>query len=76
MTQPALANRRFPFTGAPVDPLLLGAKSDSRVGEGSALAFHATEAPRRARAALALPRDSNTEPGDGPAAALDEKQRS
>jgi hypothetical protein len=29
MTQPALANRRFPFTGAPVDPLLLRAKSSS-----------------------------------------------
>ena len=40
MTQPALANDRFPFTGGPVDPLLC-AKSDSRVGVGSALAFHA-----------------------------------
>ncbi|MEA2330752.1 MAG: hypothetical protein QOC65_1002 [Sphingomonadales bacterium] len=27
MTQPALANRRFPFTGAPEDPLLLCATS-------------------------------------------------
>ena len=32
MTQPALANRRFPFTGAPVDPLLLCARSNSHVG--------------------------------------------
>ena len=36
MTQPALANRRFPFTGAPVDPLLLCARSDSVSVVGSA----------------------------------------
>ena len=29
MTQPALANRRFPFTGAPVDPLLLCSTSST-----------------------------------------------
>jgi hypothetical protein len=31
MTQPALANRRFPFTGAPVDPLLLCMESSTRL---------------------------------------------
>ena len=41
MTQPALANLRFPCTGAPVDPLLLCAKSDSRVGDGLRSRFHA-----------------------------------
>jgi hypothetical protein len=39
MTQPALANLRFPVTGAPVDPLLLCARSDSRVGGGLRFRF-------------------------------------
>ena len=43
MTQPALANRRFPFTGAPVDPLLLCATGASRVGRGLHFAFHAKQ---------------------------------